>query len=839
MKKMIVPSVAFLALAGIACSFGNSTVNVKAAANANGWDYDSYNPETNESASYFESCWDNANSLTSMRLSEQASLFYAKPTFGARGQHKDQFDLTTLEFTVEMSHQSNLLLVTLASSSGGYYVAGNNNLVTMDILPSTKNTVDGTSNLYMVTLTASDGNHNASIDGWSDGTKWADDAAFTGVQVTASDNRIHVKFEKISSESTKVTVNDVTKTVQNSDLYALYDKKGLDYDTPSYFIVGGMNGNGKEKVIFEQVTDAAHTAYYSSTGAYGKAKALINDLKDDSVTTVSEAQTYLAKYNTLDMSSVKSYDQAWLGADYQAVLDKFSAACALDPTYTLKLKVEDMNAATASITTDDDIKNAEKAVSAVQSAYDALDLENLDDTSKAYADTIPGLISEAKAKIGEVATAFYSEAVTAYATAVDAIVDADTLLAAKAAYSAIPFNYEAYFTEAALATESEKLKAAKEKYNSLVKVNSDNVTQGKNVDILTLANDELLAVSDGGCSYENKGNGNGVYFNQEVDYSNFEVKFNVSQLSMDNTWISMGIMEQKNMFKQAEDDSVTDNKGVFFLFSRESTTTLGVKVFVCTMSSTRFYDSMLTLTTEIPFAEDVTLSMRNVTKEVGGLVGNYYSIKFNGVEYDELITANKMKTVFTSGNSAYLYTCSSGSQAVYSIKSINGKSPLSASLMPESLAPTTSDTALSYTLASNEDLKINVDTKGEAISSLKIGKKVVGSQNYTYENGVLTIKAAALSKLTEGTSKITMETAFGTLTWDLTVKTAGGDATSSDATSDKTETSSETKSEAASDQGGETKKGGCGGSVIATSVLASTLALAGAGLIFLKKKQDK
>ncbi len=826
MKKMIVPSVAFLALAGIACSLGTSTVNVKAAANANGWDYDSYEPTTNESASYFESCWDNANKLTSMRLSEQASLFYATPTFGGRGQHKDKFDLTTLEFTVEMSHQSNLLLVTLASSSGGYYVADNNNLVTMDILPSTKNTVDGTSNLYMVTLTASDGNHNASIDGWSDGTKWADDAAFTGVQVTASDNKIHVKFEKISSESTSVTVNDVTKTVKNSDLYALYDKKGLDYDTPSYFVVGGMNGTGKEKVVFEQVTDAAHTAYYSSTGAYGKAKALINDLKDDPVTTVSEAQAYLAKYNTLDMSSVKSYDQAWLGTDYQAVVEKFSTASELDPTYTLKLKVSDMDAATASITTDEDIKNAEKAVSAVQSAYDALDLEKLDDASKTYADTVPGLISDAKAKIGAVATTIYSAAITAYATAVDAIVDANTLLAAKAAYSAIPFNYESYFTEAALATESEKLKAAKEKYNTLVKVNSDNVTQGKGVDILTLANDELLAVSDGNCSYENKGNGNGIYFNQEVDYSNFEIKFNVSQLAMDNTWISMGIMEQKNMFKLAEDESVTENKGVFFLFSRASTTTLGVKVFVCTMSSTRFYDSMLTLTTEIPFANDVTLSMRNVTKEVGGLIGNYYSIKFNGTEYGELITANKMKTVFTNGNSSYLYTCSSGSQAVYSIKTINGKSPLSASLMPASLTPTTSDTALSYVLASGADLKINVDTKGEAISSLKIGKKVVGSQNYSYENGVLTIKAAALSKLTEGTQKITMETAFGSLTWDLTVTTAGGDATSSETASDK-------GGEATSEKGEETKKGGCGGSLIATS------ALAGAGLIFLKKKQDK
>ncbi len=832
MKRIIAPALAALALAGVACSLGNSSWNVKAAANANGWDYDSLNPTTNEGASYFKSCWNNENQLTSARLSEQASLFYAVPTYGGRGEHKDLFDLTTLEFTVEMSHMSNLLLVTMASSSGGYYVAGNNGLLTMDILPAKKNTVDGTNNLYMVTLSAADDNHNVSIDGWSDGGKWADDSAFTGVQVTAADNKINVKFEKISSESTNVTVNEVTKTVKNSDLYALYDKKGRAYNEPSYFVVGGMNGAGKEKVIFEKVTDKAHDEYYSSTGAYGKAKTLIADLKDDPVTTVSEAQNFLAKYNGLDMASVKSYDQAWMNEDYQTVLTKVATAQSLDPTYTLKLKVADMDSATVSISTAEDISTAEAAIAFVKSAYDALDLENLDSVSKEYADTVPGLISAAKAKVASAATPLYIAAVTSYVNAVDAIDDADTLLAAKAAYSAIPFNYESYFTEEALAVETARLKAAKDKYESLVRISSDSVTQGNGVDVLTLDNGELLAVSNGGCNYDNKGVGNGLYFNQELDYMNFEIKLNISKLDMDNTWMSFGIMENKNMFKNAEDDSVTENKGVFFLVSRDSTATLSVQVFVCTMSATRFYDSKLITVATIPFAEDVTLSMKNVTKEVGGLVGNYYSIRFNNVEYDELITANKMKTVFPNGKNCYFYSCSSGSQVVYTIKTINGKSPLSASLMPDSLVPTTTDTALTYTLASNEDLKINVDTKGQTISSLKVGKKVVGTQNYTYENGVLTIKAAALAKVAEGAQKVTMETAFGSLTWDLSVVTAGGETASS------SETTSNPGSEASSDQGGSSSKG-CGGSVAATSAIVATLSLAGAGLVLLKKKQDK
>ena len=821
MKKVIAPALAFLAFLSVS-ALGNSVVNAKAAANANGWDYDSYNPETNEASSFFETCWGNAN-FTSQRLTEKAAIIYHQPAYGLRGQHRDKFDLTTLEFTLELSHHSDLVLVSLTSTSGGYYEPGNGNLLTMDFVPAVANTIDGTANKYIMTLSSTDGKHNVSINDWNDGGKWADDANFVGVQFTATDNKINVKFEK-GATTTDVTVNDITKTVSNSDLFALYDKNGIDYNTPEYFVVGGMNGTGKEKLVIEEVTDAAHKEYYSATGAYGKAKSIISELKDYTVETATQAQAFLAKYNALDMSSLKSYDVSWLNADYQAVVEKYNVAKTLDPTYLLKQKVSEMDAATASLTTKEDISNAEKAINSVQTVYDEVDTTVLDADSKAYYDSVPTLMSDAKAKIGVLAKSLYTAAVDEYVAAVDAIKDADTLLDAKAKNSSIPTSYEKYFSEEDLATVKAKYTAAKEKYSGLVKLNNDNVYQGNNVDVLTLANNELLAVSDGATNYSNKASGNGLYFENPVDYSNFEVKFNVSKMNSDNTWFSLGIMEKKNVFVQAEDDSVTENKGVFFLIAKDSVSTMSVQVFICTLSSTRFYDSKLITTMSIPYQEDVTLKMRNTTKEVGGLTGNYYSISFNDVEYSELITANKLKTVFTEGNDCYFVTQTSGSQVAYSIKSINGKDPLSSDLKPASLVPTTTDTELEYTLGSEADLKINVDTKGQAISSLKVGKKVIGAQNYSYADGVLTIKATALSKVAEGTQKITLETAFGSLSWNLIVKTSGG-------SSDTTDTTSETD--------GKTSSGGCGGSIIATSAIVSTLALAGIGLVFYKKKQDK
>lgn len=821
MKKVIAPALAFLAFLSVS-ALGNSVVNAKATANANGWDYDSYNPETNEASSFFETCWGNAN-FTSQRLTEKAAVIYHQPAYGLRGQHRDKFDLTTLEFTLELSHHSHLVLVSLTSTSGGYYEPGNGNLLTMDFVPAVANTIDGTANKYIMTLSSTDGKHNVSINDWNDGGKWADDANFVGVQFTATDNKINVKFEK-GATTTDVTVNDITKTVSNSDLFALYDKNGIDYNTPEYFVVGGMNGTGKEKLVIEEVTDAAHKEYYSATGAYGKAKSIISELKDYTVETATQAQAFLAKYNALDMSSLKSYDVSWLNADYQAVVEKYNVAKTLDPTYLLKQKVSEMDAATASLTTKEDISNAEKAINSVQTVYDEVDTTALDADSKAYYDSVPTLMSDAKAKIGVLAKSLYTAAVDEYVAAVDAIKDADTLLDAKAKNSSIPTSYEKYFSEEDLATVKAKYTAAKEKYSGLVKLNNDNVYQGNNVDVLTLANNELLAVSDGTTNYSNKASGNGLYFENPVDYSNFEVKFNVSKMNSDNTWFSLGIMEKKNVFVQAEDDSVTENKGVFFLIAKDSVSTMSVQVFICTLSSTRFYDSKLITTMSIPYQEDVTLKMRNTTKEVGGLTGNYYSISFNDVEYSELITANKLKTVFTEGNDCYFVTQTSGSQVAYSIKSINGKDPLSSDLKPASLVPTTTDTDLEYTLGSEADLKINVDTKGQDISSLKVGKKVIGAQNYSYADGVLTIKATALSKVAEGTQKITLETAFGSLSWNLIVKTSGG-------SSDTTDTTSETD--------GKTSSGGCGGSIIATSAIVSTLALAGIGLVFYKKKQDK
>lgn len=103
MKKAIVPMLSLLAVTAVGSLF-SKPISAKAAANANGWDYDLYNPGDHAEDSPFTLCWGNTNTR-SMRLTEQASMFYDVPAFGTRGMHKSTFDLSTFEFTVELSHK--------------------------------------------------------------------------------------------------------------------------------------------------------------------------------------------------------------------------------------------------------------------------------------------------------------------------------------------------------------------------------------------------------------------------------------------------------------------------------------------------------------------------------------------------------------------------------------------------------------------------------------------------------------------------------------------------------------------------------------------------------------
>ena len=829
MKKNLFVTTFLACALGMASISVNAPIGVAAEANPNGWDY-SIEPSSNPSDSLFESVWGMAT--YSQRLSERAVLLNQIPDYGYRSQHKDKFDLTTLSFTVEMSHQNNMLLVMLNTSSGGYLSEGGK--VSMDILPAKTNTVDGTTNSYRVTLSnlSNKGNgndHANSIEGFNDGTKWADDANFVGVTVSPADNRITVSFEVLNSSTTIVHLNDTQWTVSTSDLFYSYDRDGVDHDEPLYFAVGGFNSKAYEKVVFEKITDAAHEEYYSPTGVFNSVKSQLSELKDSSLTNSEEAAIYIAKYEEMidtNWKALKSYDQAYLNEDYTVVSEKYTTAKTMDPTAAIKNRVAALNTALEDLSSIDAINNAITAVNNLQAAYDEVDGTALDSISKEYYDTIPGIISDAKAQIKTQAINFYEAAITSYESAVNGMVDAQTILIADQAYAAIPFAFEAYLDEETLAPLQARIEAAKATYSEKTKLNDSKVVQGAKAKVVKGSDGSLGVVSSGTSKYGAPESGSGLFFQEKLPSNDFEFVINISQLDNNNSWLSFGLMERPDVFINAENDSVTDNKGVFFLVTRETNTQLSVQTFVCSMTATRFYDSVLMTKVNIPFNEDVTVKMTNVTKELAGVLGNYFDISFNGVSIGENLTTSKMKTVFED-TKGYFNIHVDGTSVAYTLKSINGFAPLSSSLVPASKAPTATNKEVSIELGSTDDLVLDLDTKGQIISSIKLGKKNVSASNYNYENGQLTIKGSVLSSLAEGVTNLTVETAFGSVVYEITVNNSSNPGENPGG-------------EPGDEEPGNTEeKKGCKGSIIATSAIISGLALAGVALVAFKKKEEK
>ncbi len=143
-------------------------------------------------------------------------------------------------------------------------------------------------------------------------------------------------------------------------------------------------------------------------------------------------------------------------------------------------------------------------------------------------------------------------------------------------------------------------------------------------------------------------------------------------------------------------------------------------------------------------------------------------------------------------------------------------------------APTMSEKSFEVKLG--QDVTIPVNLYGEAITTLKQGKNEVLNQYYSVDGDTLTLSKEYLSKLGAGRWNFVLTTAGGSV--GFVVSVVGDSATTSEITS-------ETKPDTSSDKGSTdtSSKGGCGGEIIGTSIVAVT-ALAAVGVLALKRKKD-
>lgn len=136
-------------------------------------------------------------------------------------------------------------------------------------------------------------------------------------------------------------------------------------------------------------------------------------------------------------------------------------------------------------------------------------------------------------------------------------------------------------------------------------------------------------------------------------------------------------------------------------------------------------------------------------------------------------------------------------------------------------APTMENKA--YQVQEGQDLVINCDTHGEAITSFRRGAEEVLPQYYEVNGNEITISKDYLATLGYDKQYFIIQTAGGSVSFTITVVKEGGEPVDP-GTSENPETPA---------------KKGCGGSVIAASAIVSTITLVGAALLISKKRKEK
>ena len=375
MKKNVLLTLslgALLAGSALAVASSSKAVGAKAAGSYSG-EY-SNAPVSGEVASdsYIGNAWH--TTVGARRIDDRAVIVTDTAGWGMRAKYKNdkKFDCSDFSFTYDVSQliDGTVLCTILGATPGAY--ASENSMITIDIIESLTE-----AHTYRVTC-STNGSHNISIDSFTDGTTWADDANFQGVTINAQDDVISVKLKKVNSSLSRVTVNGTAFEVPTSELYANFVD---DYN--AYYAIGMFNNsNMVQSYVIEQMGDAGDELYYSADGDFGKAKVELNELKTTSLSTVDEIVAAKEKLDSCSYTKLYSWDKSYFGELYGEVetrINEAVAAAANTVAVTLFAnKVAAFEEACDDLSTVEKAQDALNAYLAAQAALESVSLSTLE-----------------------------------------------------------------------------------------------------------------------------------------------------------------------------------------------------------------------------------------------------------------------------------------------------------------------------------------------------------------------------------------------------------------------------------------------------------------------------
>jgi hypothetical protein len=627
------------------------------------------------------------------------SAYGQRATFTRSFDFTDSFNIT---FNLNDMTQDHTALLMISTSKQDPYIDGNGAYLSMDLV---RHPTDP--NNYCLTLTTS--THNTSITGteWPT-TAWSGNSAYTGLELTGvTDNELTIEFSNLSETNAVVTVNGTSYTVPSATLFASFPS-GSDM-TQIYVALGVMNGNSSllDHVVISDVGDADDEVYYGATGDYTVQKGYIDQLAEAvaaGLETIEKLNAAKAIKANIDLTKLYDYDQNYVQASYDAsvaALDAATLALGNDAVIAdYKDAVDALKTAialdlTVEANVDSAIAKADEAAAKKEAVAALTDLTT-DQTSTIA--TIDADYDTAYATLKTAAAKLYTDSVDAFAASTDDLSDTDKIAAALLLRSGILNKYSSYLSEEDQATYGDKVSAA----NALLAAKQtapDGWSLG-NRGYYAADGDALGYVSSGslwGDSQLDTTNTNAIIYTKEMlSSSDFSITFDIKKWStVDGAWLSFGLMEHPGYFSTAEDDSVQNNKGIFFLLrANVGQSEINVDGYITTLTSNRFFDAEMPTKMDIPFSDTLTVTFNEVEETISGVTETYWVPTFNGQAMDtDHIKATRIKTSLAN-KEGYLYIgtndASDVDPFVIDVTDINGHKPSDASLIKSGDDTTTS-----------------------------------------------------------------------------------------------------------------------------------------------------
>jgi len=702
------------------------------------------------------------------RLNDKGVVMALTSGFGARAGFRTPYNVTDFEAQFDFSYLDPGTVAITFFGPQGSYISGNGAVLSIEFLKHTT-----VANKYLVAIQVGSGLHHVSLPEFilEEQGDW-EDAAWKGYQLVAENDIITFSMKEIGSD-VLVTINGHEFTVASNVLFAeMVDKTSVHY------LIGALNiDNSIQTVTANYILDAQRRTYYEAEGVFETFKSNLIELETlllEDLSVVTNVQAAQAINANLDIDTLYEFDKNFFRdrldaaqATLQAAISELGGDIILDELESIIVQLETRVNAIVDYTTANQAINQlttakDKEISIDDSEFTPEQVTRFAGLSERIADADALIIT----KVHDLALAQIVEFETN-------VLDLSTIEKVNIAID----SKNAVRTNLFALLEEEISTAFTARYDAAVTTLTDATNSqsgwivGENTYVIE--NNNTIQATFFGEGLGEKGNGL-FYELEKFDVRNFQMTLKVESLTKEaGGWLSFGIMEKPEIFSTADDSSVQDNKGLFFLIIPEGTNGARIEVYMLSLYSNRFFDAQRTEILHVTLENDLVIDFSTVMEEVSGVIEEYLSISIGGDVMDaDRITTRALKTSL-SDNLGHLYIAGSGgtssSKNTVTIKLINGKDATAEALqqdyIPEPYLVTLEG---SFEKGSLSDMNIEFYNR-ELDFVVKVNGTELADTNYTYANNVLKIKATYLETLEVGDHVVSIETEGGNITVPFTV----------------------------------------------------------------------